>query len=129
LLAIGDGAVVAPPPPQLPWYLQGCHTYVKKLKCRSSELGYFFESYLKIKENIISAASIFCRIGVGLQMKDMNPTSNPTLNLTPNPTLGVVEITGLTNPTSNHNINTPPKSKKSCPTYVRIHKVEFKVGF
>jgi hypothetical protein len=35
----------------------------------------FFESYLKIKENIISTASIFGRIGVGLRMKDRNPTS------------------------------------------------------
>jgi hypothetical protein len=34
----------------------------------------FFESYLEIKENIISRGSIFGRIGVGLQTKDRNPT-------------------------------------------------------
>jgi hypothetical protein len=30
---------------------------------------------LKIKENIISTASSFGRIGIGLRMKDRNPTS------------------------------------------------------
>ncbi len=32
---------------------------------------------------------------VGIWTKDRNPTSNPTSNLTPNPSLGVVEIMGL----------------------------------
>ncbi len=36
---------------------------------------FFFESCLKIKENIISTASSFGRIVVGLQTKDKNPTS------------------------------------------------------
>jgi hypothetical protein len=34
----------------------------------------FFLSCLKIKENIISTASSFGRIGVGLGTKDRNPT-------------------------------------------------------
>ena len=34
----------------------------------------FFESYLEIKEDIISAGSTFGRIRVGLRMKDRNPT-------------------------------------------------------
>jgi hypothetical protein len=34
----------------------------------------FFESYLEIKENIISRGFIFGRIGVGLRTKDRNPT-------------------------------------------------------
>ncbi len=36
--------------------------------------GDFFKSCLKIKENIISTASSFYWIGVGLWMKDRNPT-------------------------------------------------------
>ena len=48
----------------------------------------FFESYLKTKDNIISTASVFGRIGVGLLTKDRNSTfSNPTSN----PTSGVVD--------------------------------------
>jgi hypothetical protein len=37
--------------------------------------GFFFEYCLKIKKNIISTASSFGRIGVGLRTKDRNPTS------------------------------------------------------
>jgi hypothetical protein len=36
--------------------------------------GTFFESYLEIKEIIISRVPIFGRIGVGLWTKDKNPT-------------------------------------------------------
>jgi hypothetical protein len=51
-----------------------------------------FLSYLKIKENLISTASVFGRNGVGfIQRKDRNPTSNPT----PNPTPRFVKIMGL----------------------------------
>ncbi len=57
--------------------------------------GIFFESYLKIKENIISPASVFGRIWVGLRTKDRNPTSDPISNPPPNPTSRVVEIMGL----------------------------------
>ena len=37
--------------------------------------GFFFEYCLKIKKNIISTASSFGRIGVGLQTKDRTPAS------------------------------------------------------
>jgi hypothetical protein len=50
--------------------------------------GIFFESCLKIKENIISTASSFGRITDKGQESYL---SNPT----PNPTLGVFEITRL----------------------------------
>jgi hypothetical protein len=36
---------------------------------------FFFESCLKIKETIISTASSFGKIGVGLWTKERNPTS------------------------------------------------------
>jgi hypothetical protein len=36
---------------------------------------FVFEFYLKIKKNIISTASVFGRIGVGLRMKDRNLAS------------------------------------------------------
>jgi hypothetical protein len=37
----------------------------------------YFESYLEIKENIISRGTIFGRIGVGLWTKDRNPSLQP----------------------------------------------------
>jgi hypothetical protein len=46
--------------------------------CRSGDVYpgkmLFFESYLEIKENIISREFIFGRIRVGLQTKDRKPT-------------------------------------------------------
>jgi hypothetical protein len=80
--------------------------------------GIFSESYLKIKENIISTAPIFGRIGVGLQTKDRNPTSNPTLNPTPNPTLGVIAITGLTIETAESNVKV---TQKQCKKDTKVH--------
>jgi hypothetical protein len=53
---------------------------------------FVFESCLKIKENILSRASSFSRIGVGLWTKDRNSTLS---NSAPNPTSRVVEIMRL----------------------------------
>ncbi len=74
----------------------GAELVYKNVNAGMVNQGIFFESNLKIKENTISTASVFGRIGVGLWTKDRNPTSNPTLNPTPNHTLGVVEIMCLT---------------------------------
>jgi hypothetical protein len=50
--------------------------YLRKGTCRWVVYqGIFFEYYLKIKENIISTAFVFGRVGVGLRTKDRNPTS------------------------------------------------------
>ncbi len=70
------------------------------MKTNSDLPRYFiFESYLKIKENIISTASISGRIGVGLHTYGQETgILDTSWILSPNPTLGVIEVTYKTNP-------------------------------
>ncbi len=48
--------------------------YENKHAGRVITSDFFLNSCLKMEENIISTASSFGRIGVGLQTKDRNPT-------------------------------------------------------
>jgi hypothetical protein len=54
--------------------LQGCRIMYEIKHARRVITSVFFKSCLKIKENIISTATSFGRIGVGLWTKDRNPT-------------------------------------------------------